>query len=245
MCFYIQYQFACGDFESNLRRRCNRVYQRDNSCGAKIASETFHLQSKCSLCSKIAIHRHGQQQEWDRIESLESKEQVNDEAVQRSIGVINQLQSMILALELKRRDQRATVSEDDAELHGSASLGPAVESAHLLRPKFASTVTNLNSSAPHDKLQDGHEEGGFSPRASPSTARPIDVRKAQSWPKDNETPLAKASQGKFAMNVIDILEHWFRENSAHPYPSPDEEMQLCSSTGLSAAQVRMICLPCR
>lgn len=207
MCFYNQYQFACGDLTRNLRRRCDRVYPQENSCGSEIASEIFHLQNKCSLCSRIATYRRCQQREWDRIKELESKEQVDGEAVQRSIGIINQLQSTILALELKRRDQRITVPEDNAEnnesasLGQSASLGPAVESADLLTPSKADTVTNFDSLAPLNKLEDGYEEDDFSPTASPSTARAIDARQVAEWKarkgaNDNETLLAKTSQGK-------------------------------------------------
>lgn len=201
MCFYIQYQFACGDLVPKLRRRCNRVYPQENSCSSKIASETFYLQSKCSLCSKIATYRHGQQQEEDQIQTLESKEDVDEGAVQRSIGVINQLQNMILALELARRDQRVTVSKDDAENHERASLGPGVENADLLTPNFASNVTKFDFSAQLNKLEDGpedgHEKDEISPKSSPSTARAFDARqvaewKTQTWSKYNETPLAKA-----------------------------------------------------
>lgn len=243
MCFYNQYQFVCGDITRNLKHRCDRVYPQEISCGLETASEMIYLQSKCSRCNRILIYRRSQQREWDRIKVFESKEQVDDEAMQRSIGIINQLQDKILALELKRRNQRNTVSEDNTENHEKAGLGPAVE----LAPSTASTVTKVDYSAPLIELEDGYDEDDVSSRASASTARSIDARPVAEWKarRDNENPLAKSSLGKLAMDVTDILEQWLEKNSARLYPIPDEMQKLCLSTGLSMTQVEMIRPPCR
>ena len=250
MCFYNQSHFACGDITRNLRHRCDRADPQESFCNSETASEIIHLQNKCDRCNRISTYRRSQQREWERIDVLESKEQVDGEAMQRSIDIINQLQGKILALELKRRNQPFTVSEDDVENHEKASLGPVVESADMLAPDTASAVTKFDNSAPLNELEDEYDEDDVSSRALPPTARATGAQqvaesKAPRRSKDNETPVPKTSQGKLAINVIDILEQWFEENSAHPYTLPDEKKKLCSRTGLSAIQVRTIRPPCR
>lgn len=182
MCFYDQYQFACGDSKfGHFKRRCHRVNQPGRSCSLKLANEIFQLQKKCSLCNKIAANRHGQQREWDRIDVWQSKEQVNDKAVQHSISIINQLQHEILTLELERRGRRVTAPDDDLEKNGSAGLGPAVESADLVATSIASLFTSSGSSPPLAKSEEGRErEDGKSSlsRAPPSAPRASDIARA-------------------------------------------------------------------
>ncbi len=64
------------------------------------------MQKRCSLCDKIAMDRQLQLKEWERVDGLEGEEPVGDERFQRSIDVINQLQTEILGLELERRGGR-------------------------------------------------------------------------------------------------------------------------------------------
>lgn len=182
MCFYDQYQFECGDFKfGHFRRRCSRVCPRGRSCGLKTAYEVFQLQKKCSLCGKIATNRHGQQQEWDRIECLESKEQADEKGVQRSIDIINQLQQGILKLEMERRGRQITTPGDDLENTGSASLGPTAESTDLVATSTASIVTKSSPSPPSDKPEDKIEGDPSLPRASPSATRASDALQLAEW----------------------------------------------------------------
>ena len=252
MCFYDQYQFTCGDSKfGHFRRRCNRVYSPGRSCGLKRANEVFHVQKKCSLCETIATKRHGQQQEWDRIDIWESKEQVDDKGVQRSIGIINQLQHEILALELQRRQRRITAREDNLENNGSASLGSVAENADLLARSTASIVAKASPLQPLDKLEEEDERHLSPPEASPSAIRRSDDLQPPEWEahqlslsskrssKDFEVSVTQTSQGNQAEDVTDILDNWFKEHLAHPFPSEDEKEQLCSSTSLSKTQVRM------
>lgn len=116
------------------------VHPPGKLCDSRIPYEVFHLQSKCSLCHRIATNRLRQQQEWDRIEGLESKEQVDDKGVQRSIGIINQQQHEILVLELERRGRRITAPDGGLENIGSPSLGSAVESEDLITASTAYIV---------------------------------------------------------------------------------------------------------
>ncbi|KAF6224606.1 hypothetical protein HO173_012949 [Letharia columbiana] len=182
MCFYDQYQFECGDFKfGHFRRRCSRVCPRGRSCGLKTAYEVFQLQKKCSLCDKITTNRHGQQQEWDRIECLESKEQADNKGVQRSIDIINQLQQEILKLEMERRGWQITTPDDDFGNTGSASLGPTAESADLVATSTASIVTKSSPSPPSDKPEDKIEGDPSLPRASPSATRASDALQLAEW----------------------------------------------------------------
>lgn len=252
MCFYDQYQFECGDIKFGyFRRRCKRVHPPGTSCGSKTANEVFHLQKKCSLCDKIATNRYGQQQEWDRIDGLESKDQVDDIAVQHSIGIINQLQNEILTLELERRERRFTVPDDDLEKNGNANPGTAVEKANLVATRIARKQNKSSPSPPPDKLTKDIEGDPCPQKAPPSATRVNNVPQLGNGEahslslidhkrlKNIEISLAETSGGNLTKNTRDILEHWFKEHLKYPYPSVHDKKQLCSRTGLSATQVRM------
>ena len=252
MCFYDQYVFECGDIKfGHFGRHCKRVHPPGTSCGSKTAYKVFHLQQKCSLCDKIATNRYGQQQEWDRIDGLESKEQVDDIAVQHSIGIINQLQNEILTLELERRERRFTVPDDDLEKKGNANLGTAVEKANLVATRIARKQNKPSPSPPPDKLRRDIEGDPSPPKAPPSATRANYVPRpgiGEAHPlslfdhkrmKNIEISLAESSGGNLTKNTRDTLEHWFKEHLKYPYPSIHEKKQLCSSTGLPMTQVRM------
>lgn len=256
MCFYDQYQFACGDFKfGHFRRRCNRVYPPGRSCGSRTAYDVFHLHKKCGLCDKIATHRLSQQQEWDRIDGFESKEQLDDTGVQRSIGIINKLQNEILTLELERRGRRITALDDDLESNGGSELGPRVERADLVVSSTPSIVPERSPSPPLDEPKAENQGRPPLSGASPSVASGRDGLQPAEWKahrrchvhdkrsKDIGDSVAKTSQGAFAESGTDMLEHWFKEHLTYPYPSEDEKTQLSSSTGLSVTQVRTIGLP--
>lgn len=250
MCYHDQYQFACGDFKfGHFRRRCNRVSPPGKSCTSKTAHEVFQLQRKCSLCEKIATNRRGQRQEWDRIEGLESKELVDDKAVQYSIGIINQLQREILTLESERRGWRFPASDEDLKGNGSATLGPVVETADLVAESATTIVTKSSPSLPLEKLEEWSEGHSSLPSVPPSVTRESDAlqpaeREAhrlglshEKRSKDIEVLTANTFRENLAKNVTDVLDKWFKEHLAYPYPSETEKKQLCSSTGLSMRQL--------
>lgn len=214
------------------------------------------MRKKCNLCDKIATNREGQQREWDCIDNLEAKEPADQQGVQQSIDIINQLQSEILTLELERRERRLEKPVNDFEDNSRASLEGVDEGANIVERSITDLFPRSGRSPPLDQRW-GRDEGNHSePRVPPSAPRGPDVlqpveREALRLDllhkmklKNDKVSIADTSRDELTSHVMSMSEQWFKEHLAHPYPSKTEKKQLCSSTGLSSIQVRVNRPPC-
>jgi hypothetical protein len=75
MCFYNQYQFACGDYRWDVfRQHCGKEYRTGETCGMKLPMNLHRLPEKCKTCTKIDVKWGRIRKEEERIQRWKSEE---------------------------------------------------------------------------------------------------------------------------------------------------------------------------
>ena len=68
MCFYDQFQMQCGDHKwGHFRQHCSKEYRTGETCGMKLAMNTYSKPEKCKICIKIDTKENRLRKERDRI----------------------------------------------------------------------------------------------------------------------------------------------------------------------------------
>jgi hypothetical protein len=114
MCFYDQFQMACGDYKwGHFRQHCSKEYRTGETCGMKLAMNTYRKVEKCKTCTKIdtKVGRVRKEQErihrWNK-EQLQhgSQRQASIEAAEQTIET---LEYEISQLEYERQLAQRTL----------------------------------------------------------------------------------------------------------------------------------------
>jgi len=69
MCFYDQYMMHCGDYKwGHFKQHCSKEYRTGETCGMKLAMNTYRKAEKCKTCEKIDTKRGRLEKEMKRID---------------------------------------------------------------------------------------------------------------------------------------------------------------------------------
>ncbi|KAG9233297.1 hypothetical protein BJ875DRAFT_50690 [Amylocarpus encephaloides] len=113
MCFYDQYQMACGDHRwGHFRQHCSKEYRTGETCGMKLVMNTIPKSEKCKLCVKIDTKRGRVYKEEDRIDRWYKEEQRGigrSASIAASQDTIVTLLNEISDLEYQRSQYQATL----------------------------------------------------------------------------------------------------------------------------------------
>lgn len=109
MCFYDQHRFACGDYKwGHFRQHCNREYRTGETCGSKLVMSTLPVGQKCRICDKLDTKNRRRAQEIERIKRWKREGSKFSASIERSEGIVEQLEYEIGNLEAERLGKRRT-----------------------------------------------------------------------------------------------------------------------------------------
>jgi hypothetical protein len=75
MCFYNQYQFACGDYRWGVfRQHCDKEHRTGETCGMKLPMNLHRLPEKCKTCTKVGVKWGRIRKEEERIQRWKTEE---------------------------------------------------------------------------------------------------------------------------------------------------------------------------
>lgn len=125
MCYFDQYRFACGCWKwAQFRACCNEEYRAGETCGMKLARQTYGIKQKCKICQKIDRKRRRQAQEQERLDRFAKEGKRYGASIEKARQVIAALDNEIHELERVRH------KEENRE-----GLTPDLEALNLPYPK--------------------------------------------------------------------------------------------------------------
>ena len=112
-------------------------------------------------------------------------------------------------------------------------LGPS----GLTRPGYGPGAEQ----SPFDQRRQQHAAMSSDPRYAHYASQPVGN---YSWdaPRSMDNPGSRKRRGNLPKESTSILNDWFNQHAAFPYPKEDEKQQLQAATGLSISQVSLSCL---
>ena len=110
MCFYDSYMMACGDYKwGHFRQHCSKEYRTGETCGMKLAMNTYRKAEKCKTCDKLDTKRGRLEKEQKRIDRW-TREMQNGisrgASIEASEEICYTLEHEIMNLEADREYQK-------------------------------------------------------------------------------------------------------------------------------------------
>jgi hypothetical protein len=104
MCFFDQYQFACGDYKwSHFRQHCAKEYRTGETCGMRLVMTTVPVPDNCKLCKKIEIKWGRIQKEQERIKRWKKENgKSRKHSIEASEQNVAELEDQIAQLQWER-----------------------------------------------------------------------------------------------------------------------------------------------
>ena len=112
MCFYNQKRFQCGDWAwGNFAAKCNHEYRMGETCGMKLVHNTEVIHAICKLCEKIETKHRRRKAEIERLNRWISEGSLMKASMEKSSGMIRDLEQEIRQLEHDRLVKQRTIGK--------------------------------------------------------------------------------------------------------------------------------------